>query len=239
MKKFVLLTSAVTLALLGLGTTNLQAMPANTNNLPVTFQITAAIQKTSVITNGTLVTATESATSLKINNKFILNLLEVEFGTNFPAGAQLAFSLASINGFSVLDRNGGLILDVSTNAADASYIFSLSNNVINATSSVPILITGKGTQNIVTSNFIDNITEFAPDTGVFYRDAHGNDFHMDGVLTVKAKISTTSSNTTHDTLSFTLVGAGGGTFFNSNTSTIVTGTFTKAKFSAKGTSLIE
>jgi len=65
MQKFVLLTSAVTLALLGLSTTNLQAAPANTNNLLVTFQITAAIQKSSTATNGTLITTTESATRSK------------------------------------------------------------------------------------------------------------------------------------------------------------------------------
>ena len=240
MKTFALRTSAITLAWLAVSATHLLAAPANTNGLPVTFQITAAIQKTSATTNGTLITATETATPLTIDSQYFLNLLQTEFSTTFPAGAQLAYRLDGVtNGFSVVDQTGSPILDVSTNAADASYVFNLSNNVVAASVSFLGVITGKGTEDTVTSNITDQINEFVPDSGIFYHDAHGNDFHMDGVLTAKIKINTTSGSNTQEVVSFSLVGAGGGIFLNPNTSAITTGTFTKAKFSAKGNTLIE
>lgn len=237
MKKVALSTLAVMLGLWGLSTTNLQAAHANTNAMLVTFQITGAIQQTSVVTNGNLVTTTKTTTPLKIGNQNILNLLQVEFATNFPTGAQLAYNLSGDLGFRVLDQNGNSILDASTNAADASYVFTLSNNVAGAVS--PIIITGKIVDNTVTTNQTENLSEVITDYGVFYHDSHGNNFHMDGLLTLKANLNLVSGTATYTTASFTIVGSGGGTIFNPATGTNATGVFTKAKLSAKGSGIIQ
>jgi hypothetical protein len=228
---------AVTLGLLGLGTNNLQAASGNTNALLISFQISALIQQTTIVTNGAVVTTTYSTTPVKIGNQNILNLLQAEFGTTFPLGAQLAYNLTGSIGFHVLDKNGSPILDVSTNATDTSYVFALSNNVAGAT--VPVLIVGKGVDNTLTSNQTQTVTETAPDYGVFYTDSHGNHFHLDGFLTFKPNISVTSSNSTYTTASFTIIGSGGGTFFNPADGKYDTGVFTKVRVSAKGTGIIQ
>lgn len=237
MKKFVLLTLAVTLGLLGLGNSKLQAASANTNALLISIQISGIIQETTIVTNGDVVTTTYKTTPVKIGNQNILNLLQAEFGTTFPVGAQLAYNLTGNIGFHVIDQEGNPILDVSTNAADGTYAFGLSNAVTHA--SVPTLIIGKAVDNTVTSNQTEIVSEIAPDYGIFYTDSHGNNFHVDGLLTLKADASVTSSNTIYNTVSFTIVGDGGGTFFNPSDGKYDDGVFTKVKVSAVGKGLIQ
>jgi hypothetical protein len=236
MKQFVLLL-AVTLGLLGLTTGNLQAASPNTKAVLITIQISGIIQQTTIVTNGDVVTTTYTTTPVKLGNQNILNLLQAEFGTTFPVGAQLAYNLSGTRGFHVLDQSGNPILDASTNAADSSYVFDLSNDVASAT--VPTLIIGKAVDNTVTSNQTQIVSQVVPDYGIFYSDSHGNNFHLDGLLTLKANGSVTSSNTTYNTVSFTIAGSGGGTFFNPADDKYDTGVFTKVKVSAKGAGIIQ
>jgi len=237
MKKFVLLIVATTLGLLGLSASNLQAASGNTNAMLISFQIAGIVQHTATVTNGAVVTTTATAIPVKIGNQNILNLLQAEFGTTFPTGAQLAYNLTGPMGFHVLDQNGNPILDASTNASDSSYVFVLSNAVAGAT--VPTIITGKLVENTVTSNQTENLTEIAPDYGIYYADSHGNKFHLDGLVTLKATLSATSSNSVYDTVSFTIAGSGGGIFFNPIDGLMDTGVFTKVKVSAKGSGIIQ
>ncbi len=237
MKKTVLLIALATFTVLGLSAGNLQAASGNTNATLITIQITGSIQQTTIVTNGDAVTTTYATTPVKIGNENILNMLQAEFGTTFPVGAQLGYNLSGKIGFHILDQNGNPILDVSTNAADSSYVFSLSNNVAGVT--VPTLITGKAVGSTVNSNQTQTVTEVAPDYGMFYSDIHSNNFHIDGLLTLKANASVTSSNTVYNTVSFTIVGTGGGTFFNPADGKYDSGIFTKVKISAKGTGIIQ
>jgi hypothetical protein len=228
---------AVTLGLLGFTTRPLQAASGNTNAVLISFQISALIQQSTIVTNGDVLTSTLSSIPVKIGNQNILNLLQAEFGTTFPTGAQLAYNLTGSTGFRVLDQNGHPILDASTNAADSSYRFTLSNNVAGAT--MPGLVVGKVVDNTVTSNQTQTLTDIVPDYGVYYADGNGNHFHLTGVLTFKPNISITSSSFTYNAVSFTIVGAGGGTFFNPADGKFDDGVFTKAKVSAKGTGLTQ
>jgi hypothetical protein len=238
MKKLMLLIAVIALGLLGLSTSNLQAASGNTNVLlPISFQITGLIPHTTIVTNGDVVTSTETPTRVKIGNQNILDLLQAEFGTTFPVGAQLAIDLTGQGDFHVLDRNGNSILNASTNASDSSYGFGLSNTVAGAY--VPAIGTGKRVDNTVTSNATIKITTIAPDYGIYFFDSHGNNFHLDGLITLKANASVKSTNITYNSISFTIVGSGGGVFFNPIDGLLSTGVFTKVKVSAKGTGIIE
>src|ERR1700722_16571117 len=126
MRKFGLLTLAVTLGFFGSAGT---VQAANTNALLMEIQLAGVVQKTTVVTNGNVQTTTYTTTSLNIGNQNILNMLQAEFGTNFPTGAQLAFNVGGTSGFNVLDANGNEILDASQNPLDANYVFALSNSV--------------------------------------------------------------------------------------------------------------
>jgi hypothetical protein len=237
MKTLALLTVATALGWLWFGTGNAQAGVGNTNALLVQVQITAVIQSSTVVTNGNVETATYGGTTLALGNQDILNMLEVEFATSFPAGAQLAYNLTGPTGFHVLSASGESILDVSTNAADHSYAFGLSNNVTRTTA--PMLALGKAVVNLTTTNATETVLQLEPDEGVFYTDSHGNHFHVDGLLAFKIGVTVVAGTATYNTVSFTLTGSGGGTFFNPNDDKYDTGVFTKAKISAVGKGIIE
>ncbi len=236
MKRFVLFAVLAVIVAWGWNVRTMAAATANTNALLVSFQITGLSQDTAVVTNNNVESTTYSANSLKIGNVNFLNLLQAEFGTTFPTGAQLAYYLTGDTGFHVLDQNGASILNVSTNPADSSYGFGLSNSIAGVYAQ---LLVGKAANNLVTSNQTETVTAYAPDYGIFFYDSHGNDFHIDGLLTLKINASMTASSGVYNSVSFTITGSGGGTIFNPTTGTNETMVFPKAKVSAKGSGIIE
>jgi hypothetical protein len=237
MKKFILLAVTALLGLAGFGAGNLHAASTNTSAMLIQFQITALVQKTVIVTNGNEATTTYTTTTVQLGNQNILNLLQAEFSTTFPAGAQLAYSLDT-QGFYVLDQTGNSIMNVSTNPSDGSFMFNLSNSVAGATS--PEVLTGKIVENIVTTNETETASAISPDYGIYYQDSHGNNFHLDGLLTIKLVGNVAADGTTtYSTVSFTIVGSGGGTFFNPDDDLHDTGVFTKAKVTASGKDVIQ
>ncbi len=235
MKKLGLMSGVVAFGLLFGNTGTLSA--AGTNFLAVQFQVTGIIQKTANVTNGTTVTTTLTTTPLKIANQNILNLLQVEFGQSFPAGSQLAYSIATPTGFRVLNSSGNVILDASSNAIDSSYVFSISNNVAGFGP------TAMGVGKIVTDSNTGNITTTAsviqPDSGLYYNDSHGNQFHVDGMISLKESESQTSSNTVYNSASFTISGQGGGFVFNPGDGLVDRADFTKVKVTFVGKDIIQ
>jgi len=156
---------------------------------------------------------------------------------SFPTGAQLAYYLSGDMGFHVLDQEGNSILKASTNALDSSYTFALSNSVAGGV--YVDLITGKATTIEATTNTQEVVTGTGPDYGIYYSDSHGNDFHVDGLLVLKAKSTQTATSLVYNTVSFTITGQGGGKFFNPADGKYDTGVFTKVNVSAKGTGVIQ
>jgi hypothetical protein len=116
-------------------------------------------------------------------------------------------------------------------------VFALSNSVAGGV--FASLVTGKATLTEATSNTQEVVTETAPDYGIYYSDSHGNNFHLDGLLTLKANATQIGTNIVYNTVSFTITGQGGGTFFNAVDGKYDTGVFTKVKVSAKGAGIIQ
>ena len=236
MKKTVLLAGMITLGLLGLNTGSVQAA-APTNVLTSTFAIVGLFMPTNqpVLTtnaSGTVLTVKFTAKAVKITTKDLLNLLATEFNTTFPAGAQLALGFNGDSGFEVLDKDGNFLLDVSTNAADSSYVFDTTNFTDNAQ-----VISGKETEtkSSTTTNLSATITMIASDMAIRYADGNGNDFHFSGVVTLKenAFINLNPSKTKGST-SGRLTGSGGGIFYNPADSSYDEGVFTKAVWKVTG-----
>src|SRR5258708_7647359 len=193
MKRSILLTSMAALGLMFLCPGTVQA--ATTNGLISSFTFVGLFSPTNspvVTTNtiGNVITSTYTAKPLTVTTKSILNLIQAEFGTIFPGGSRLAYSLHS-SGFVVLDSTGNLVLNVATNAADTNYSFVLSNGVSSATAS------GKSVTTTTASatNTVTVVTEHVPDYGIYYTDGKGNKFHFNGMLTLKANELQTSTNT--------------------------------------------
>jgi hypothetical protein len=184
------------------------------------------VMKTNTV--GNIITSTYIAQPVKIDTQNILTLLAGEFGTTFPSGAQLAYQIG-IGGFVVLDNSGNLVLNVSSNANDASYRFSLTN-----TSSI-MSISGKAVQTTTTSstNTVEDATETLADYAIYYADGKGNNFHFGGPVVLKVN-ATVNTNTDYKTLSIVLTGSGGGTFFNPSDGHYDSGVFTKAIWTAAG-----
>ena len=231
MKKFALLTAVATLGLMGLGISQVQAA-TTTNGLVSTFAIVGWFSPTTndpvLTTNGSVITGTYTAKPVKITTKDVLNLLHSEFGgPAFPSGAQLAYSISEF-GFVVLDKSGNIILDVSSNATDSSYVFS-SETVTNTTSFQ--VISGKSIQSTTTTNII--VTGYVSDQIITYADANGNDFHFSGVETVKAN----ENPSVYKTAILEISGSGGGSFFNPATGHYDDAVFTKASWKATGKNL--
>jgi hypothetical protein len=241
MKKFALLAGMITLGLLGLNTGSVQAA-ASTNELISTFAIVGLFAPTNnpVITtnaSGTVITAKLTAKAVKIATKDLLNLLATEFNTNFPAGAQLAMNLNSGSRFVVLDKNGNLLLDVSTNAADSSYVFGTTNFTDNVR-----LMSGKETETKTSTetNMTATITMTASDIAIRYADGNGNDFHFSGVLSLKQSlvIGPNIDNIKKASAAGRLSGSGGGIFYNPADSNYDEGVFTKVIWKAAGKGLV-
>jgi hypothetical protein len=236
MKRYLLSTAVAALGLMGFGIGHLQAAAVTTNGVLSTIAIVGVFSPTNspvMTTNtiGNVITSTYTAKPVKIATKDILTLLQAEYGTTFPSGAQLAYSLnSSPAGFVVLDKNGNLVLNVTTNLADSSYRFSLTN------SSSATTISGKAVKTTTTSstNTVENVIEILSDYAIYYADGKGNNFHFTGVIELKADALVTSTNTVYKTLSILLSGTGGGTFFNPAATEYDQGTFTKATWSASG-----
>jgi len=236
MKKIVLLTAVATLGLMGLSASNVQAAAVTTNGLVSTFAITGLFSPlgdpvTTSNSSGTVVTDTYTTKSVKITTKDMLNLLADEFNTTFPVGAQLAFSLNGNEGFVVLDKLGNVFLNVSTNPADSSYRFALTNN---STSSQTISGKVVETTKPSSTNSVANFTETFSDYSIIYKDGNGNNFHFIGVIALKENIFEDSTSSMVKSATIILSGSGGGTFFDPVDSTYHNGVLTKAKWSAKG-----
>ncbi|MGB7746863.1 MAG: hypothetical protein WBN75_06195 [Verrucomicrobiia bacterium] len=247
MKKFALLTLTAALGLMGLGAGNVQAAPPKgpstppTNSLVSTFSIVAffSTNNSPVITsnaNGTVITETYTTKTVTIATKDILNLLAKEFNTTFPAGAQLAFTLD--DRFVVLDQGGNVFLDVSTNAADSSYRFSITNGSIpNAVFSGNEIFT----KNTSTTNTVQNLAITEADFAIYYQDGKGNDFHFSGVVTESLNAFQDPNTATYEIKSASIIlsGSGGGTFFTPTDGAYHKGVFTAATWRAVGVNLPE
>lgn len=208
MKRFAILTVITLVGLLAFDAGTLYAASANTNALTVNFTFTGAIQAPNVATTN-IVTATTNTTyavtKVRFANKDLLSLLSLEFATAFPVGARLGLT-TSFN-FVVLDQAGNIFMDVSTNSADSSYVFNITNN------SSPV-ITGKVVQ--APSKTTEVVTEIEPDFTFYYADGKGNNFHFGGLVTIKANAVVMGSTTTFKTVSLVISGSGGGVVFNPN-----------------------
>jgi hypothetical protein len=237
MKKSVLLLIGVTLAGWGLSGGRALAAGSSTNAMAISIQITGAIPDVVAVTNNGVVTTTYSSTAIKLGNENLLSMLQTEFSVSFPTGAQLAYYLSGDIGFHVLDQDGNSILKASTNSLDSSYVFALSNSVAGGV--FASLVDGKATLTEATSNTQEVVTETAPDYGIYYVDSHGNNFHIDGLLVLKANATQIGTGIVYNTVSFTINGQGGGTFFNAADGKYDTGVFTKVKVSAKGAGIIQ
>ncbi len=237
MKKSVLLFIGVALGGWGLSGGRVLAAGSSTNAMAISFQIAGAIPNEVAVTNKGVVTTTYSSTAIKLGNEDLLNMLQTEFAVSFPTGAQLAYYLTGDIGFHVLDQDGNSILKASTNSLDSGYVFALSNSVAGGV--YADLIAAKATLIEATTNTQESATETVPDYGVYYSDSHGNNFHVDGLLVLKLKATQTATSLVYNTVSFTITGQGGGTFFNAADGKYDTGVFTKVKVSAKGAGIVQ
>ncbi len=186
--------------------------------------------------NGTVITETYTTKTVTIATKDILNLLAKEFNTTFPAGAQLAFTLD--DRFVVLDQGGNVFLDVSTNAADSSYRFSITNGSIpNAVFSGNEIFT----KNTSTTNTVQNLAITEADFAIYYQDGKGNDFHFSGVVTESLNAFQDPNTATYEIKSASIIlsGSGGGTFFTPTDGAYHKGVFTAATWRAVGVNLPE
>lgn len=244
MKKSISYLVVASCALLGASAGNLQAAFSSTNEIPLQIAITATIQTTNSgdfgPTNSSGVAVAHFKTfTAKIVNQDILNLIEAEFGTNFPTGALIAYNANSTH-LDIVDENGNFIMDASSHQPvllHPDYRFALSNSVAGGSS--PTVIKGKATQHTFTTNTAEVVTEYAPDYGIYYSDSAGNDFHLDGLIVVKANALVTSTNTLYKTFNFKIAGNGGGTFFNPADGQYDDGVFMKAQAIANGSGIIQ
>src|ERR1700759_3982688 len=107
MKKLTLIMSVV-LGLFGMAAS---VEAAESSVLTVTMQISGLVQSMNSVTNSGIATTTYSAKMVKISNTDILDMLQTEFATTYPAGAKLGYSLETA-GFVVLDKSGNQIMNV-------------------------------------------------------------------------------------------------------------------------------
>jgi hypothetical protein len=235
MKKLGLLTVAVTLGLLGLSSGSLRA--ANTSNMVMSIQFSGIISKTTTVTNGGTVTSTLTTTALKIANSDILTLIQSEYGVIFPTGAQLGYDLEGTTGFVVIDQSGNLIQQVSTNPADGSYLFCLSNSIAGVDAQQ--ITAGKVVETTATGNSTEVVSITQPDYGVYYNDSHNNNFHFIGLVAIKADALVTSSNTTYKSASIGMAGTGSGTLFNAKDGLHDDLVITKAKLTITGKNIVQ
>jgi len=233
MKK-IILSIAAAIGLLGLGAGNVSAAWVNTNAMLVQIQMSGLGQTNAsgtIVTNAAGVqTTTISATPVALTTKDLLKMLEVEFNTNFPAGAQLAYGLAGgVSGFFVTDASGNPILDVSSNPSDSSYVLAISNGVVG---SGLLMQYGKIVNNTVTTNVVAPITQIFRNYGFFYSDSHGNDINFVGDLTAKITVVQTPGHSRYKIFNLTQTGSGGGTLTRNGVPTLVM--FTHARLTGAG-----
>ncbi len=211
MKKLALLAFSA-IALLLTTTSNVRGAWVNTNALLLQLQITGVMQTNfngKTVTNAAgIATTTITAKPITITTKDLLRMLESEFNTNFPTGAQLAFGVAGpISGFMVTDSSGNPILDVSSNPNNSSYVFAISNAVVGGNFQLQY---GKLVQNFATTNATGLITQIFRYYGFFYKDSHGNDFSFVGNLTAKISVLESPSLSLYRTFTINFPGSGGG-----------------------------
>lgn len=226
MKQFVLFAAMT----LGLTLGSPQARAGSTNALTVRMALTALIQQPELTVTNTPTTNTTFAVSkVKFGTADFLKLLAAEHNQSFPDGAQLG--LTPQFRFVVLNKAGDILLDVSTNGADSSYVFSITNEANNA-------ITGKA---VATSKQTTEVaTEVQPDFGIYYADGKGNKFHFGGLLTIKVNaVVNPDRSTLLKTVSLLVPSCSGdGTFFNPNDFKYDEAVFT-GTWGASGTNLRE
>jgi len=232
MRKNVLLTALATAGWMGLSLGNLHAAFVNTNAFVIQFSLTAVLAgnvTTTTNSNGTITTV--KAQKVRITSKNILNVLHSEFGgPAFPTGAQLVFNNHSGpegTGFAVADKNGNVILNVSSNLMDSSYLFYLTNLLAPTT-----LVTGKFFDNTTNLNTVSIETAYFSDETIFYKDAAGNDFHVSGLATAKIIELQTPMGGTYKKVTLVIPVSGAGKILNPSDShyddAVLTGTVTFA-----------
>ncbi len=217
MKKIMLLV-AITVFGLNVGNVGAQVIVMKAN-------LQALVQKSMVtVTNPPNTNRTYTSTKVKIATPDILNMLQAEFGTLFPDGALLVLDINNNDDFEVLDKNGGFIVDVSTNPTDSSYYFYLTNR-----SSVNPVIVGKANQSATALTQV--VTETLPDYDILYADQHNNNFHAGGIITLKAS-AVSGTNTVYKSISLNMPCTGSGTFYDhvagTNEEGIISGSWTGA-----------
>jgi hypothetical protein len=230
-----LLSAIVALGLLGLCQGNVQA--TTTNGLLSAFSMVGVSYPTNspvTITNahGNVITSTYTTKPFTFTGQNVLNLIQAEFGTIFPRGARIAYSLDT-SGFVVLDSKGNFILNAAANAADSNYSFVLSNGVAGGVISGKTVMTTTATS----TNTVEIITEHVPDYGLYYEDGKSNKFHFTGIVTVKANALVTPTNTFYRSASLQLNGSGGGSIFNPTTGKFDQAVFTVATWFASGVNI--
>jgi hypothetical protein len=202
MKKIKLLVAVAIAGLLGLS-----ARAAVSGYDLVTVKGTVLAQTNDTYNSKDTVTYYNVA-KFKVTNKTILNLIAMEYVTNFPsgfpAGAQLAVDYFFNGEFYVLDKNGNILLanaGVSAGADDYSLYFEYATYVDS----------GSDTASKETDNYT-TIGEF------YYEDAtDANYFDIYGLTTVKDIYGTKDSE------SFNMTGMAGDGYIN-DTEVVVSGT---------------
>jgi hypothetical protein len=202
MKKIKLLVAVAIAGLLGLS-----ARAAVSGYDLVTVKGTVLAQTNDTYNSKDTVTYYNVA-KFKVTNKTILNLIAMEYVTNFPsgfpAGAQLAVDYFFNGEFYVLDKNGNILLanaGAPAGADDYSLYFEYGNYVDS----------GSDTASKETDNYT-TIGEF------YYEDAtDANYFDIYGLTTVKDIYGTKDSE------SFNMTGMAGDGYIN-DTEVVVSGT---------------
>ena len=220
MKKLVLFTAVAVFTLLGMGP--VKAAFISTNSIPLDFSMVGVYNPTNtpdyatnVTSSATVITQIFRTNAVKIVTKDMLNILGAEFGTTFSSTDRIVYNFHT-GGFQITDANGNFIKDVSTNNADSSYKFQMSDtNVVGVSSE------GVARGKIVTiekpagTNLTANATVWQPDYTVVYADGSGNNFHFIGnIVEIITANQAGPYLTEFKKVTLRLNGAGGGQFVN-------------------------
>ena len=232
MKKLLLLTSLV-FGLIG----SIKVHATNTNFMLLQFSAVIVSQQTNAPINTTnlqgVVTSIYKTDTNTISNVDILKMLETEYSTTFPTGAKLVYQVTGGgSGFKVVDANFNILQDVSSN-------LSFSNSVVTGVDIAPQVNIGKVVQNFATTNATEVITQTQGDAGLFYRDSHGNAFHVVGLETIKVNVSVSGTRFVYISASISIPGTGSGTAFVFKRSRQFTGNITRGTVLVTGRNIIQ
>ncbi len=139
MKKFKLLAVATVAGLLGL-----TAQAASTGYIPVNIKVTGTFQ-TNNTTSGS--TTKYNVIKVKITTKEMLKYVATEFDTTFPSGSKLVIDAFWGGDFSVLDKNGNVLLANASSNSEVDDNYSLYTDYDN------YVYTGKDTDSSTTYKY--------------------------------------------------------------------------------------